>query len=204
MTVKKTLHIKSWTRLFRLGFKLKFRLPNLYTIIVVKTEKGLLNKRERVKGFLIFKAMLSFKQAESNYIMKQSCKWGYIGLLSFLIVWILVLFFFLFKLIRVVHTALTKKICEANTFDVFSRKVSFPFKGTESTSVKIATEMKKYSRLKEMSNFNFVWNFHPIECGEEDILLWKLPQNFSFIYFIPGNSRQNKAQPMDIPHICVT
>ena len=65
-------------------------------------------------------------------------------------------YFFLFKLIRVVHTALTKKICEANTFDVFSRKVSFPFKGTESTSVKIATEMKKYSRLKEMSNFNFV------------------------------------------------
>ena len=29
------------------------------------------------------------------------------------------------------------------------------------------------------------------------------PWNFSFFYFIPGNSRQNKAQPMDIPQNCV-
>ena len=37
------------------------------------------------------------------------------------------------------------------------------------------------------------------QTGElEDILLWKLPWNFSFFYFTPGNSRQNKAQPLDI------
>ena len=31
----------------------------------------------------------------------------------------------------------------------------------------------------------------------------KTPWNFSFCYFTPGNSRQNKAQPLDIPQICV-
>ena len=41
------------------------------------------------------------------------------------------------------------------------------------------------------------------QTGElEDILLWKLPWNFSFFYFTPGNSRQNKVQPLDIPQNC--
>ena len=35
------------------------------------------------------------------------------------------------------------------------------------------------------------------------ILFWKPPWNFSFFYFTPGNSRQNKAQPLDIPQNCV-
>ena len=35
-------------------------------------------------------------------------------------------------------------------------------KGAEATCVKIATEMKKCSRLKEMSNFNVLLNFQPI------------------------------------------
>ena len=34
--------------------------------------------------------------------------------------------------------------------------------------------------------------------GELWILLWKLPWNFSFFYFTPGKSIQNKAQPLDI------
>ena len=29
------------------------------------------------------------------------------------------------------------------------------------------------------------------------------PWNFSFFYFTPGNSRQNKVQPLDIPQNCV-
>ena len=29
----------------------------------------------------------------------------------------------------------------------------------------------------------------------EDILFWKITWNFSFFYFTPGNSRQNKAHP---------
>ena len=32
--------------------------------------------------------------------------------------------------------------------------IEFPSKGAEATCVKIATKMKKSSRLKEMSNFN--------------------------------------------------
>ena len=35
-------------------------------------------------------------------------------------------------------------------------------------------------------------------------LLRKLPWNFSFFYFNPGNSRQNKNQPLDIPQNCVS
>ena len=39
--------------------------------------------------------------------------------------------------------------------------------------------------------------------GVEDILFWKPPWNFSCFYFTPGSSRQNKAQPLDIPQNCV-
>ena len=35
-------------------------------------------------------------------------------------------------------------------------------KDAEATCLKIAIEMKKCSRLKEMSNFNVLWNFQPI------------------------------------------
>ena len=39
--------------------------------------------------------------------------------------------------------------------------------------------------------------------GFEDILFWKTHWNFSFLYFNTGNSRQNKAKPLDIPQNCV-
>ena len=74
MTVVKIFHIKSWKRLFRWGYILKFRLPNLYTIIIVA--KGFLNRKERVKGFFIFMSMLSFKQVESNKDKEEPCKRG--------------------------------------------------------------------------------------------------------------------------------
>ena len=52
---------------FLVGVYIKFRLPNLFTIIIVtKVKKGFLQKKERVKGFFIFMNMLSFKQVESN------------------------------------------------------------------------------------------------------------------------------------------
>ena len=36
----------------------------------------------------------------------------------------------------------------------------------------------------------------------EDILLWKPPWNFSFFYLNPGNFRQNKVPPLEIPQNC--
>ena len=33
--------------------------------------------------------------------------------------------------------------------------------------------------------------------------IWNHPCNFSFSYFTPGTSRQNKDQPLDIPQSCV-
>ena len=36
----------------------------------------------------------------------------------------------------------------------------------------------------------------------EDILFWKPSRNFSFFYYNLGNSRQNKAQPLDNPENC--
>ena len=44
-------------------------------------------------------------------------------------------------------------------------EICFPFpelKRADATCVKIATEMKKCSRLKEISNFDLLWNFQPI------------------------------------------
>ena len=37
----------------------------------------------------------------------------------------------------------------------------------------------------------------------EDIIYWKPSWNCSFFYFTSGNSRQKKAQPLDIPQNCV-
>ena len=50
-----------------MGCVSKFRLQNLYTIIIVtKIKKGFLKIKESVKGFYIFMTMLSFKQVKSN------------------------------------------------------------------------------------------------------------------------------------------
>ena len=56
-----------------MGYMLKFRSPNLYTIIVVtKIKKGFTKKKERVKVFFIFMTMLSFKQAECTNDKKEA------------------------------------------------------------------------------------------------------------------------------------
>ena len=43
------------------------------------------------------------------------------------------------------------------------------------------------------------------ERGFEDILFWTHlpPWTFSFFYFTSGNSRQNKAPPLEVSHNCV-
>ena len=65
---------------------LKFRLTNLYTIIIViKIKISLLKKKEKVKGFFIFMTMPSFKQVESNY-GKGAADRVVVKLLSFLVV----------------------------------------------------------------------------------------------------------------------
>ena len=57
-----------------MAYILKFRLPNLCTIIIVaKIKKVSLRKKERVKGFFIFMSMLSFKEVESNSDKKEHC-----------------------------------------------------------------------------------------------------------------------------------
>ena len=128
MTVRKTLHIKSWTRFFRWNM-LKFRSPNLYTIIKVAIiKKGFLKKKERVKDFFIFISMLSFKQVESNNKNKEPCKQGCSWIIGFLIVSIsdtvnMVLPFFQFELKMAVHSPFTKKrIYEVNNFWYFFKK----------------------------------------------------------------------------------
>ena len=51
---------------------LKFRSPNLCTIVIVtKIRKGFLKKKERIKGFVIFMNMPSLKQVESSYNKRQ-------------------------------------------------------------------------------------------------------------------------------------
>ena len=67
------------SKAFWMWYILRFRSPNLYTIVIVTKKKGFSKKKERVKGFFIFMTMLSFKEVESNYVKKEpyerGCSW---------------------------------------------------------------------------------------------------------------------------------
>ena len=68
-----------------MGYIVKFRLPNLYTIIILtKIKKYFLKKEERVKGFLIFMIMLN--KLNLTMVRKSPANVVVVGLLSFLIV----------------------------------------------------------------------------------------------------------------------
>ena len=68
-----------------MGYIVKFRLPNLYTIIILtKIKKYFLKKEERVKGFLIFMIMLN--KLNLTMVRKSPANEVVVGLLSFLIV----------------------------------------------------------------------------------------------------------------------
>ena len=63
---------------------LKFRSPDLYTIIIVtKIKKVFLKKKERVKVFFTFMTMPSLEQVESNYGKKEPCKRGCSWIIKF-------------------------------------------------------------------------------------------------------------------------
>ena len=112
MTVRKTLHIKSWTRLFRWGVYLSLDQQ----ICTLSSEsKGFLKK----KAFFIFKTMLSFKQVESNYGKKEHCErsCSRIVLILDALIWY---YFFQFEL----EVAVEKKwITEVNNFWYFFKKI---------------------------------------------------------------------------------
>ena len=68
-----------------MGHSLKFRLPNLYTIIILtKIKKYFLKEEERVKGFFIFMIMLN--KLIIIVVRKSPANEVVVGLLSFLIV----------------------------------------------------------------------------------------------------------------------
>ena len=68
-----------------MGYIVKFRLPNLYTIIILtKIKKYFLKKEERVKVFLIFMIMLN--KLNLTTVRKSPANEVVVGLLSFLIV----------------------------------------------------------------------------------------------------------------------
>ena len=85
------------------------------------------------------------------------------------------------------------KILTFSTFSTFSRSNIFH-------------SFDSYGSFQFCSNSSAVTKWaipEKIETGVEDMLFWN-PWNFSFFfYFTPGNSRQNKAQPLDIPQNCV-
>ena len=67
-----------------MGYILKFRSPNLYTVIILtKIKKDFLKEEERVKGFFVFMTMLSFKQVESNYGKKEPYQRGFSWITKF-------------------------------------------------------------------------------------------------------------------------
>ena len=67
-----------------MGCMLKFRLPNLYTIIIVtKIRKCFLKKKESVECFFIFIIMPSFKQVKFNRDKKEPCERGCSWIMKF-------------------------------------------------------------------------------------------------------------------------
>ena len=63
---------------------LKFRSPDLYTIIIVtKLKKVFLKKKERVKAFFTFMTMPSLEQVESKEKEKEPCKRGCSWIIKF-------------------------------------------------------------------------------------------------------------------------
>ena len=142
-----------------MGYVLKFRLPNLYTIIIVaKTKKGFLKKKERVKCFFIFMCMLSLKQVESDNNKKEPANQVVVVLSSFLIVWIsdtvnMALLFFQFKLKMAVHTTLTKKkIYEVNNFDTFFRRVNLILMFLQEELASLKNPGKPFSNIQKTKN----------------------------------------------------
>ena len=114
-----------------MGYILKFRSPNLYTIIIItKVKKGLLKKKETVKSFFIFMTMLSFKQVESNFGKKEPCERGCSWIINFLLFefWIPLIWYYFFnlnsKLAYTLHSR-RKKSVKWTTFDAFLRRVNF-------------------------------------------------------------------------------
>ena len=107
-----------------MGYILKFRSSNLYTIIIVaKINKVLLNKKERVKGFFIFMNMLSFQTIWKKKPCERGCS-RIIKFSHFLNSVNMVSLFFQFEPKKAVHAALTNK----KIYDIFTRRVSFPLK----------------------------------------------------------------------------
>ena len=130
--------------------------------------KYFLKKKERAKGFFIFITMPSFKQVESYYGKKESWEQGCSWVIKFshcldfgycrysIIIFSILNSKWLYKL----H-AQGKKMCEVNNFsyffkesqfhlDVFSRRITFPFKCRKAIS-------QRSWRLKSQ-NFRQPWS----------------------------------------------
>ena len=114
-----------------MGCMLKFRSPNLHTIIIVtKIRKGFLKKKEKVKGFFILWLCHHSTNLNVNSIRKIPVNEVVVGLLSFLIVSMVdtlnMVLFFQFMLKMDVHAAhMREKICEEQFLIPFLRRVSF-------------------------------------------------------------------------------
>ena len=85
------------------------------------------------------------------------------------------------------------KILTFSTFSTFSR-------------INIFHSFDSYGSFQFCSNSSAVTKWaipEKIETGELRIYFFETPGTFHFFYFTSGNSRQNKAQPLDIPQNCV-
>ena len=113
----KKLHIESWTRLFRWGV-----YWSLDRQICTHSHKN--KERRKGKRFLLL-FWLCYHSSKLNLttVRKNPVNKFVVGLLSFIVVWILdtvIVLFFQFELQMAVHIAFTeKKVCEGNNFWCF-------------------------------------------------------------------------------------
>ena len=145
-----------------MGCIMRFRSPDLYTIIIVtKIKKGFLKKKERVKDFFIFFSFYfvvslftyyDLSKLNQTTVRNSHTNEVVVGLLSFLIVRILdilnmALLFFQFELKMAVHTARTKrKFLKGTTSDTSLKKVNFIFVIFQEELASLLSTGKPFSR----------------------------------------------------------
>ena len=143
-----------------MGYILKFRSPNLYTICSRKN-KGFFYEKKGGKVSLFLWVCYHSSKLNLTTIRKGPANEVVVELLSFLVVWISdtvnMVLFFQFELKMTVSAPLTKeKIYEVNDFQYFFKKSQFDFDiFTKRVSFPVKYEKAIFQRSRRLKSQNF-------------------------------------------------
>ena len=167
MTVRKTLHIKSWKRLFRWDIYWCLDRQTCTLSSVTKVKKGFLMKKERVKGSFIF-LWVCYHSSKLNLTMirQSSVNKVVVRLLSSVTVWILdtidtILSFFSIQTQNgYTHCTHKEKTYEVSNFWYFLRRVNFILMFLQGELASLLNAGKTFSSNLEglkVKTFSLTW-----------------------------------------------